>query len=161
MIAPASATLAAAPSKMAVIVCGGRFSGKAGHVQRQQNSPAHGVDITHAVGSRDGAVGPGVDDDGGEEIDRLHDGQIGRKPIDRGIIAGLQTNDEILVRRQTSVDAAPAPGPLGPFWLLSRRSSPASSAESHLSSAREVFHLNSESATYIPDAPCNDDRNGP
>ena len=68
-----------------------------GDIEREEDRAAHGVDVAHAVGGGDGAVGPGVVDDRGEEIDRLHDGQIGRKAIDRGVVAGLETDDEVRV----------------------------------------------------------------
>ena len=68
-----------------------------GDIEREEDRAAHGVDVAHAVGGGDGAVGPGVVDDRGEEIDRLHDRQIGRKAIDRGVVAGLETDDEIRV----------------------------------------------------------------
>ena len=66
-----------------------------GDIEREEDGAAHGIDVTHAVRGGDGAVGPGVVDDRGEEIDRLHHRQIGRDAIDRGVVACLETDDEV------------------------------------------------------------------
>ena len=89
--------LAGAPLKDRGQQVGGQVFGESGDVERQQDIATHGVDVAHAVRRRDRAVGPGIVDDRGEEVDRLNDRQLGRELVDRRVVAGLQTNQEVRV----------------------------------------------------------------
>ncbi len=66
-------------------------------VEGQQRPRAHRVDVAQAVGGGDGAVGVGVVDDRGEEVDRHHQRQLVAQPVDRGVVRALQPHQEVRV----------------------------------------------------------------
>src|ERR1039458_9314943 len=71
------------------------FSGIGQDGERRDGAAAHGVDIAQGVGGGDGAEGIRVIDDGSEEVDGLHQGQVRRDLIDAGVIGGIEADQHV------------------------------------------------------------------
>ena len=70
---------------------------EARHVQGQEDSAPHGVDVAHRVGGRDHPVEIRVVHDGREEVHRLDDRLLVVQSIDGGVVAPLQPDQEVRV----------------------------------------------------------------
>jgi len=62
-------------------------------------STAHGVDVGYRVCGRDLTEPVGVVDRWRDEVDRTDDSEIVGQAVDRRIIGGLDTDQEVLIRR--------------------------------------------------------------
>ena len=71
--------------------------GEAGQVERGDRHAAHGVDVAERVGRRDLAVDEGVVHDRREKVDRLHDGEVRRQPVNARVIVRLGADEQVRV----------------------------------------------------------------
>ena len=65
------------------------------HGERAQGTAAHGVDVAEGVGGGDLAEGVGIVDDGREEIDGLHQRQVGGDQIHSGVVGGVEADQDL------------------------------------------------------------------
>ena len=72
-----------------------RFLGKADECQRGERLAAHGVNIAQRVGGGDLAEGVRIVDDGGEEVDCLHQRLIGRDLIHAGVVGVVEADQNV------------------------------------------------------------------
>ena len=87
--------------------------GKADHGQRGDGPAAHGIDVAQCVGGGDLAEGEGVVNQGSEEVDGLHQREIGRDAVDAGVVGGLEADQQVGIglhgkRRQHAAQRARA-----------------------------------------------------
>ncbi len=62
-----------------------------------ERARAHGVDVAQGVGGGDGAEGVGIVDDGGEEVDGLHEGTLRRELVHARIVGRLKPYEDVIV----------------------------------------------------------------
>ncbi len=67
---------------------------KGGDAQREEDATAHGVDVAHGVGRRDGSERGRVVHERREEVERTHDGKVIAQAIDRRIIRCVETDEQ-------------------------------------------------------------------
>jgi len=72
-----------------------QVGGEAADVECQHYLAAHGVDVAHRVGGGDGTVVVGVIHHGREEVERLDDRHLVVDPVDGGIVAHLQPDEQV------------------------------------------------------------------
>ncbi len=79
---------------------------EARHVERRLRLAPHGVDVGERVGGRDRAELEGVVDDRREEVDGLHERQVGRDTEHPGVVGGRGADQQIRVhhRRERAED---------------------------------------------------------
>ena len=73
-------------------------AGKRHQRQRRDRHAAHGVDIAQRIGRGDGSIREGIVHDGREEIDGLHQGQIGGHTIHARIVGRVIADQHIRIR---------------------------------------------------------------
>ena len=73
----------------------GEVLGEGGDVEGEGDFAAHGVHVGHGVGGGDGAVLPGVVDEGGEEVEGGDDGGTGVDAPDGGVVGRAQPGEEV------------------------------------------------------------------
>ena len=77
---------------------------KSNNRKRGNGAASHGVHVTEGIRSGDLAEGEWIVGDGREEIDGLHEGEIGGELIHPCVVAGIETNEQIRISgpRQTA-----------------------------------------------------------
>ena len=75
-------------------------------VQRRDGCAAHGVDVRERVGRRDPAEVVGIVDQRREEVDRLHERDVGGQPHHRGIVPRRRSDEQprVVLRREAPHD---------------------------------------------------------
>ena len=63
--------------------------------QRGDGASAHGVDVAQRIGGGDLAEGVGVVHDGSEEIDGLHQREIGGDFVDAGVVGMIEADQNV------------------------------------------------------------------
>ena len=71
--------------------------GVAREVERGDRHAAHGVDVAERVGGRDLAVDERVVHDRREKVDRLHDGEVRREPVNARVVVRLGADQQVRV----------------------------------------------------------------
>jgi hypothetical protein len=74
-----------------------RIGGKRRNGERRERTAAHGVHVAEGVGCRDAAVDLRIVDDGGEEIDRLHERPALVEPVHTRIVRGPIVDEDPVV----------------------------------------------------------------
>ena len=69
--------------------------GKTRDVERGEGFAAHGVHVAERVGRGNGPKGVGIVDDGGEEIDGLHEGFALVEAIDAGVVGEVEADEQV------------------------------------------------------------------
>ena len=69
--------------------------GEADEGERADGPAAHGIDVAERVGGRDLAEDEWVVDDGSEEVDGLHDGELGCELIHAGVVGGIEADQDV------------------------------------------------------------------
>ena len=69
--------------------------GKTRDVERGERLAAHGVHVAERVGRGNGSKGVGIVDDGGEEIDGLHEGLALVEAIDAGVVGEVEADEQV------------------------------------------------------------------
>ena len=67
--------------------------------QREQRPPAHGIDVGQRIGGGDAAELVGVVDDGHEEVGGRHDRLFVVQPVDGGVVAVLDADQQVGIGR--------------------------------------------------------------
>ena len=72
-------------------------SGKQTKASALIGSAAHGVDVAQRVGGGNLSEDIGVIDDGREEVDRLHERQLGRELIHSGVVGCVEADQNVRI----------------------------------------------------------------
>ena len=107
----ASIILLSPPARMLLEDRGVGLIGKADHRERRKRPAAHGINIAERVGGRNLAEGVWIVDNGREEVDRLHERQLGRELIHAGVVGFIEANQHVRVIVAGLISQAPSPAP--------------------------------------------------
>ena len=69
--------------------------GETRDVERGERLATHGVHVAERVGRGNGPKGIGIVDDGGEEIDGLHEGLALVEAIDAGVVGEVEADEQV------------------------------------------------------------------
>jgi len=75
-----------------------RLGRKHHQVERQNRPPPHGIDVRKRVGGSDLPEPVGIVHRRRDEIHRADDRRIGRQAVDRRVVAGVETDQQIFIR---------------------------------------------------------------
>jgi len=67
--------------------------------ERGEGFAAHGVDVAKGIRRGDRAEGVRVVDNGGKEVDGLHEGALLRELVDAGVVRRVEAHEEIRIRK--------------------------------------------------------------